>query len=167
MSVKPYFTGILTGKTTVAECLTRLDTPPYACMYADYVTQATTISVADTYYKIAGGFSNGGSNGFTFQNSCEFLCVTAGIYMFHWSLTVRNSQVDRIVEGALWLNDDAHITGKAATGTKEAVNVEYCIAGCGVATLAADDIVGLCIEDEISTGTVTMTHGNLTLHRVG
>lgn len=138
----------------------------YGSMYIDDGAQAVTISVADTYYEIGGGFSDGGNDGFTLQNSKELKCLVAGKYKVDWAITIQNANSDRTVAGGIMVNTTEQHNTENATRTKEN-GVDYAVGGSGIIDLAVDDVVKIMVNDYTGTGTLTVTHANMCLTQVG
>jgi hypothetical protein len=138
----------------------------YGSMYADDITRSVVISSAGVYYEVGGSLSGGSVNGFTFQNNKELKCNVAGKYLVNWSISSQSASANQYIEGAVMVNGTAQANTVNATQIGTA-NKDYTCGGTGIITLAVNDLVSLCMENETGTNNLTVTHANLTLHRVG
>jgi len=136
----------------------------YGSMYANNVTQAVEILLADTMYEIAGGFSAGACSGMTFQNSKELLVLTAGKYLINWQISFEIDSSNGIA-GAVLINGSEALQTSAIryvmSGDPDSVS------GTGILTLAMNDLISLGLASLNSACNVVMRYANLTLLRLG
>lgn len=139
---------------------------PYGSMYADDVTQTVTISATATYYEVPGSLSDGGSSAsFTFQSSKQLLCNTAGTYRVTWGMTLQCASANQEVTGAVMVNTTAKTNTEGATKLTTGNNNKL-VAGTGIITLAVNDVVKLCVENETGTNDIIVTHATLSLSKL-
>ncbi len=145
---------------------TNLTTGAYGSMYIDNGSVARTIAATNTYYEIASGFSGGACSQFTFQNSKELKCNVAGTYKVDWSCSRAVPGVNQEIEmgvfknGTIQLNTTAHNASLTAS-------TQQTSGGSGIITLAVNDLVSLAVNNNTSTNTVTISHANIAIARVG
>ena len=146
--------------------ITDLITGSYGSMYMDNGSVAVTIAATNTYYQIASGFTGGGCSQFTFQNSKELRCDRAGIYRVDWQISRSVPGVAQEIEGGVFKNGVIQLNTTAHNQSQTA-GTQQSFAGSGILTLAANDLISLAVNNTTSTNTITITHANLTIHRVG
>lgn len=137
----------------------------YGSMYGDDVGLTVTIASAGVYYQVPTGLSAGSCNGFTFADS-GLTCTVAGKYKVDWSMSMDCAAAGQYIEGAVMINS----TGQMNTvGAAELItaNKQVCTGGSGIITLAVNDVVYLCVENETGTNNIVVEHANLSLVRVG
>lgn len=143
-----------------------IDSLIYGSMYADDITQSVTIGSAGAYVKVPGSMTAGTCNGFTLASSRELTCTVAGTYLVNWGMSLSPSSNNEKVSGAAMVNTtEAHQT----EGSAECINTgkPVHVSGSGFVTLAVNDVVALCVENEDAAHDITVYHANLTLVRVG
>jgi hypothetical protein len=143
-----------------------LVTGSYGSMYIDNGSVARTIAVANTYYEIASGFTGGLSSQFTFQNSKELKCNRAGTYRVDWQMSRSVPGVAQEIEGGVFKNGTIQPSTTAHNQSQTAGTTQS-FSGSGILTLAVNDLVSLAVNNNTSTNTITITHANLSIHRVG
>lgn len=136
----------------------------YGSMYADDIAQAVVVTDAEVYYEVGGSLSSGSCNGLTFQNSKELLCTIAGKYLVNWSMSLSAGNNDHIA-GAVMVNSTAQDNTENAAHTPGAGD-QVGLSGSGIITLAVNDVVKLCVENESDTDDIEVNHATLALLRV-
>lgn len=138
----------------------------YGSMYDNGTTQAVVIASAGTWTAVDGGMTGGSSNAFTFQNSRELVCNIAGKYLATWTLGAMSAAGGDDIEASLMINGtaQANVTSKTYEGT---ASKEYLLAGTGILTLAANDIVKFALRNLTNGDDQTVDHANVTLLYVG
>lgn len=138
----------------------------YGSMYADDASIAVTIGASGAYNEVPSGLSNGGSSSdFTFQSAKQLLCNTAGKYIVTWSMSITSSNNNEVISGTVMINS-THVS--TIEGSAENINggKPVCVSGSGIITLAINDVVKLCVENETAAHDITVTHATLSLFRV-
>lgn len=138
----------------------------HGSMYGDDISQTVTISSIGVYYPVPAGLSDGGSYGFTFQNSRELLTIKAGIYAVVYSLSIECGAANQYVEAAVMVNSTAMLNTVSAAELPTANRLQD-IGGNGIIELDEDDLILLSVDNETSTNNLTVDHLNLTIFRVG
>lgn len=145
---------------------TRLVYGIYGSMYADDISQAVTVASANVYYEVPGSLSGGACNGFTFQSSKELLAAYVGIYLVTFGLSLTSATNNENISAAVMVNTtEAHVTEGSAQCINSGKPVH--ISGSGVITLAVNDVVKLCVENEDAAHNITVYHANLSILRIG
>lgn len=138
----------------------------YGSMYGDDISHTVTISSAGVYYAITAGLTGGESNGMTFQNNSELLVTIAGKYRVTWSMSLECGTAGQYVEGAVMVNSTAQENTVGASELPSA-NKKVNVAGSGIISLAVNDVVKLCVENETATNNIVVDHANIELLRIG
>lgn len=140
---------------------------PYGSMYADDISETVTVSASGTWYEVNGGNMTTGQNNLTSLDSAYRIQVTtAGKYKIDWSMVVETAAAAQYIEGSVCVNATANVQAVNATETATA-SKQYSIGGTAILSLAANDYVSLCVDNETSTQDVIITHANLSLVMVG
>lgn len=135
-------------------------------MYADDISQSVTIAASGTYYEVPGSLTGGTCNGFTFQSSKQLLCADSGKYLATWGMSITSATNNENIAGAVMVNStEQHNTEGSAQNINAGKPIH--VSGSGVITLAANDVVKLCVENEDAAHNITVLHANLTLFRIG
>jgi hypothetical protein len=142
---------------------------PYGEMYGDNISQSISVAATSTDYQVPAGLSAGNLNGFTFQNARELKCSVAGVYKVSWSMSVScPSSNNQEVEGGVMLNGSENPRGTSHTEVgNSGSNRPGVVAGNLTITLAVNDLVSLCIENQTAIHDLQIQHANLVLHRIG
>ena len=148
---------------TTADVL--IDSLIYGSMYADDINQAVVVSATGTYYEVPGSITGGTCNGFTFQSSKQLLCTIAGKYLVTWSMSLDAGNNDHIA-GAVMVNSTVAANTENAAHTPGAGD-QVPVGGSGIITLAVNDVVKFCVENESDTDDINVTHATLSILRVG
>jgi hypothetical protein len=141
----------------------------FGSMYAYNVTQSVTVSATDTYYEVPGSMTAGtiSNTDFTFQNSSELLCNTAGKYLANWSMAVTCATTSQEVEGGVLLNgtiqQNTACHCEVATGD---ANRPDCVAGSGIITLNVNDVVSFGVLEHTAIHNIVVQHATMTLTRI-
>lgn len=143
---------------------TILETLPYGAMYGDDVTITITVSEAEVYYAMGAGLTTGSVNNFTFADS-TLTAAIAGKYFVTWGATLKCATAAQKVSMAVMVNSTAKPDTEGSIRLTTA-NDEKHVGGTGIITLAVNDVVKLCVENETGTNDVIVTHANLALFRV-
>lgn len=138
----------------------------YGSMYADDVAQTIVIVSALVPVQIPGGFTTGLCSAFTFQNNRELICGEPGIYLVNYSLTIRCPTSDTSVEATVMLNGVNQLNTTAETRLKEG-GVPLSLSGTGILSLAIGNTISLAVENQNNAADFVMTHGNLTVVKIG
>ena len=101
----------------------------------------------------------------TFQNSKELLVTVAGKYLVTWSMSLSAGNNDHI-EGAAMINSTVAASTENAAHTPGAGD-QVGVSGSGILTLAVNDLLKLCVENETDTDDITVSHATLTAVRIG
>lgn len=145
---------------------TDIVTGSYGSMYVDNGTINVTIAAANTYYEVASGFTGGTCSQFTFQNSKELVCNRAGTYKIDWSASRSVPGINQEIEMGIFKNGSILLNTTAHTASLTA-STQQTSGGTGIITLAVGDLISLAVNNNTSTNTVTITHANVAIHRVG
>ena len=145
---------------------TDLVTGAYGSMYIDNGSVARTIAATNTYYEVASGFTGGLCSQFTFQNAKELKCNVAGTYRLDWQISRSVPGALQEVEGGIMKNGTI-LVNTTAHNQSTTASTQQSFAGSGIVTLAVNDLISLAVNNNTSTNTITITHANLTVHRVG
>jgi len=131
---------------------------PYGGMYMDDKTITVTISAAETYYKIASADVTTGTNlnQMTFASS-GLTVLIAGKYLITWSATLKCATANQEVSCAVMINTTA-ISESEGSAKLTTANDNKCVAGSCVLSLAANDVIYLCCENETGTNNIIVTH---------
>jgi hypothetical protein len=137
----------------------------YGSFYAEDIALTVAVAATDVYYPVTSSMTTGSLNGMTFQNASELLVATAGKYLVTWSMAIAAGSNDH-VEGGVMINttpqsntvNSAHTPGN---------NDEVSVGGTGILTLAVNDIVRLCVENENDADDIIVHTANLTLIQIG
>lgn len=143
-----------------------LITGSYGSMYIDNGSVASTIAATNTYYEIASGFTGGLTSQFTFQNTKELKCNRAGTYKLVWQLSRSVSGTSQEIEGGIMKNGTI-VPSSTAHNQSTAASTQQSFGGSTIIDLAVNDLVSLAVNNNTSTNTITITHANLTVSRVG
>ena len=163
-----------TTNSTGTSTITPVGTTPYlllgkqvyGSMYADDVTITVTIAAASTYYTIGTGLTTGSVNGMTFTSTGSTLtALVAGKYKVDWSMTVNSGSAGQEVSGTIMINTTAQMQTEGACKLTTA-NDNKCIAGSGIITLAVNDTVKLCVENETNANNIVVTHASMSIIRI-
>ena len=134
-------------------------------MYGDDVTITVAVASANVYYAVGSGLTGGELNLVTHANST--LTVTkAGRYLINWSAGVQCASANQNVSIAAMVNTTAKPETEGSTKLTTA-NDTKCVSGTGILSLAANDVVKLCAENETGANNITLTHATFTLVQVG
>jgi hypothetical protein len=139
---------------------------PYGSMKADNITETVVVSAVDTYYEIGGSLSDGGSNGFTFQNAKELKCLIAGKYKVDYSIAVYTASANQEIESEVMINSTAQDNTSNHMNSMTA-NRPVSMSGTGILALAVNDVVKISLSNHTSTEDIVVQHANLTLVMVG
>lgn len=145
---------------------TDIITGSYGAMYIDNGAVTRTIAATNTYYEIASGFTTGPVSQFTFQNSKELKCNRAGTYHLTWQITRSVPGVSQEVECAA-LKNGSYIPSSTSHAVSLTASTQFSVSGSCIIALAVDDLVSLGVNNNTSTNTVTISHANLSLHKIG
>ncbi len=139
----------------------------HGAMYGDDIGVTVTISATNTFYEVGSGLSAGTvSPAFTFQSSKQLKCNIAGTYLVVWHMSiVMASGANQHVEGTVMVNSTANLTMADAKHIQNTSDDDM-ISGCGILTLAVNDVVKLCLDNETNTNNVVVNHASLSLVRV-
>lgn len=137
----------------------------YGSMGADDISVVITFPVAGNYYKLTSGMTAGLTDGFTFQNASELVCLNAGKYKIDYSASFTGSVGQDIGSSIIVNSTNVHLS--EAVSTLSTTNRAVSSSGTCIISLAADDVVGLSFENENATNSITVTHANLSIIRVG
>lgn len=140
----------------------------YGEMYGDNTAIVVTIAAANTYYAVPTGLTQGliGNSAFTFAAS-TLTCVQAGTYLATWAMSLNpTAGIAQQVEGAIMLNG-AYAPSTSAHTTVGALADTQQIANTGFITLAVNDTVQLCVNNNSATNNIQVDHAGVTLLRVG
>jgi hypothetical protein len=161
-----YDTARTTGTITIRDGDVPAAVTLYGSMYADDIAQSVTIGSAGAYVKVPGSMTVGACNGFTLASSRELTCAVAGTYLAHWSMSLESTNNNEELAGAIMINtsevDSTENMAECINGSKPVG-----VSGTGILTLAVNDVVALCVENETAAHNITVTHANLTLVRIG
>lgn len=160
-----YFKGVIYGANDVI-FVTSGSGLCYGSMYGDDINVTITISASSTYYELGSGLTGGSCNNFTFQNSKELKCLVAGNYKVDWAMSLECASAGQYVEGAVMINSTAQSNTIGAAELITA-NKKVCVGGTGIITLAVNDVVKLCVENETGTNNIICDHATLALVQVG
>jgi hypothetical protein len=140
-------------------------TSPYGGMYADDITEVIDVINSGQYYPMTANMSTGLVSGFTFQNSCELKCLIAGNYNINWGMSLSSGN-NKHLEGAVMVNGTAVAgAGKGSAHTPGAGD-EVHVTGSGGITLAVNDVIKLCVENETDTTDITVHSASLFLSKL-
>ena len=120
---------------------------------------------AGAYYEVGGGLTGGATNGLTFQNSKELLVGVAGTYLITWSMSLSAGNNDHL-EGAVMINSAVAASTENAAHTPGSGD-QIGVGGSGLVSLAVNDVIKLCVENETDTDDITVSHATLTAVRIG
>lgn len=138
----------------------------YGHMYASGISQAVNITVAGTMVRIPGSLTGGISNGFTFQNNRELLCVNAGTYSVNWNISAVGSGNNEQIRGSFMVDGTAKTTAVGAAVSTTSTR-PVCVSGTATVTLTANQIVSLCVTNATTSTAVTVQQANLSITKVG
>jgi len=141
-------------------------TGSYGSMYIDNGSVARTIAATNTYYEVASGFTGGSCSQFTFQNSKELKCNRAGNYLVTWQMSRSVPGILQEIEGGVFKNGIIQIN-TTAHNQSTAASTQQSFSGSGVLTLAVNDLVSLAVNNNTSTNTVTISHANISITKIG
>jgi len=144
--------------------LETLATPYYGSMWGDDSNISIGITQSELLVPIPSGLTAGICSGFTFQNSKELKCLNAGTYVVNWAASIK-SATNFTIEGFVVIDGVEQMNSSNAVNLKEN-NVEYHISGTGIYNLTANKLVSLGFESEAGTGTLIITHCNMTIVKV-
>jgi hypothetical protein len=138
-------------------------------MYANNVTTTIDITASDTMTEITTGMTGGTESGMTFQNSHEIKCLTAGKYMFVYSISMMTASVaNKEAEGAVMVNGTASTVGTSHSEVSPGgSNRPETVSGTGILALAVNDVVSLAVSNHTDTTDLVVHHASLTLVKVG
>lgn len=148
--------------------ITQITGRAYGNMYAYNLGPGgttVTVSASDTWYEVGSGISGGTCSGFTFQNNKELKCVTPGIYLLVWSLSVECASANQEVEATI-MKGGAAQTPFASHCELITANKPQTLCGNGIIALIADDLISLAVLNHTAGNNVVIDHINLSLHRV-
>lgn len=138
----------------------------YGSMYVDNGAIARTIAATNTYYQLASGFTTGACSNVTFQNARELKCDVAGTYLVTWQMSRSVPGATQEVEGGILKNGSILLNTTAHTQSQTA-GTQQSFSGTGIVSLAVNDLLSLAINNNTSTNTVTISHGQLVMHYMG
>lgn len=126
----------------------------------------TTVTIAnpDEWTTIASGWTEGETDGVTFQNASELLIVTAGTYIVQWALSLNTAAAGVEIEAAVAVNGTV-VDKTAAHLFFGTANDTGSLSGQGWLTLAEDDVLTMAVLNETSGTNVVMEHGSLLIER--
>lgn len=139
----------------------------FGSMYADDIAQTITVGAANTEVKITAGISGGTCNGFTFQNSRELKCADSGTYEVVWGMSISSGTNNENLSGGVVINTVTWQHNTEGSCNQNNSNNAVHVGGAGVITLAANDTVGLFVENESAGHDITVRHANLVVKRIG
>jgi hypothetical protein len=125
---------------------------------------AIAIPVANTFYPMAGGLSDGGGNGITFQNASELRIDTPGTYLVAWALAL-DSKNGQFVEVTILKNGVSQSSVIGAIETAVANNT-YCTSGNGVLKLVVGDVVKIGVMNYSGPNPLNIWSVSLTLRKI-
>lgn len=138
----------------------------YGNMYADDISQVVTVASANVYYEVPGSLTGGSCSDFTFQSSKQLLCGRAGIYQVTYGISIASATNNEIVSAAVMIDTtEAHNTEGSAENINSGKPIY--ISGTGIITLAAGNVVKLCVQNETAAHNITVYHANLSIIRIG
>ena len=141
-------------------------TGSYGTMYINNGTVARTIAATNTYYEIPSGFTGGLTSQFTFQNAKELRCTRVGTYRISWQMSRQVPGVLQEIEGGVFKNG-ALLVGSTAHSQSAAASTEQSFSGNTIVSLVVNDLISLAVNNNTSTNTVTITHANCTVDKIG
>lgn len=139
----------------------------FGSMYADDIAQTVTVGAANTEVKVTAGISGGTCNGFTFQNSRELKCADSGSYEVVWGMSLSSGTNNENLSGGVVINTVTWQHNTEGSCNQNNSNNAIHVGGAGVITLAANDTVGLFVENESAGHDITVRHANLVVKRIG
>lgn len=141
----------------------------YGSMYADESAITVAILGTSTYVPVGSGLSDGGTIAlaFTFQNASELKCLVAGKYLVSWSASINCATNSQDLSGCVMVNTTAQLntTNHCFNGSGASKNAS--IAGTGIVTLAANDLLRISFANHTAIHDVLVEHVNLTAIRIG
>jgi len=141
-------------------------TGSYGSMYINNGSVVRTIAATNTYYEIASGFTGGLCSQFTFQNSKELLCSKAGTYLVDWQMSRSVPGALQEIEGGAMLNGTILVNTTSHTQSVTA-GTQQSFGGSGIVVLAVNDLVSLAVNNNTSTNSVTISHANISITKLG
>jgi hypothetical protein len=151
--------------TTAAQS-TDLLTGAYGSMYIDNGSVVRTIAATNTYYEVASGFTGGRCSQFVFQNSKELKCSRAGTYKISWQMSRSVPGTLQEIEGGVFKNSTIQLN-TTSHNQSVAAATQQSFSGNGIIALAVNDLISLAVNNNTSTNSITITHANITITRVG
>lgn len=141
----------------------------YGSMYGDELAQTVTIAATNTYVHVPGSLLAGGTvaEAFTFQNAKELKCVYAGIYLVTYSMTINCATNSQDLSGCVMVNTTAQLNTTSHNFNGTGASKNAVVAGTGIVTLAADDLLRLAVADHTAIHDIIVEHVNLTALYMG
>jgi hypothetical protein len=133
----------------------------HASMYNDNNDSTITIAGADTEATIT-GWTEGFSQGFTYQNDGEFVCTRPGKYKVDWSLSSISGGNNQAYECTIYLSD---VRQPECSAHRTHANVldEGNWGATGIVDIAENEVVTMQIVNKDSAANIVIQHANMAL----
>lgn len=136
-------------------------------MYAYQAAITVTVAVADTWYEVTSGLSDGGqSDGVVFQNGYQLKVNYGGKFLVMWTASPTTATANQELMGGIGVNGTV-VTASVGESSDSTANASMTTGGNIILDLSAGDLISLFVHNETLATDIVIEHVNISILRIG